>query len=848
MITQRFFPLFILTVLAIGCGRSATPAEIPIGPEDDAALSGTAQYAESGNRYIWGLWRISISADRNTIDIVPDRTGAMHLNAVRLLEETACTKCLEIHKSFTPGLPGEPHYEFDLKHPLPDHDEFTGFDVRGIFITGADYTFPVSGRRIAWGDDFPRIVLPDGYTTLFNPSEFPPSGQPVLSYIPGKYAVGGDLSATLNPFLAFERDKPRRVFDTENTYIRRRTVHLRLPDGPIEFGYAVDVCWQEPYGEVTDPITDFPPDANCLEAYKIVAQLSDVLQADPGSIAHIYVLAYDHQGKNTIDSVTVEAPDLFIGELELSYSMSCGDKCCMFAGEITNELGAGYGQYPVMVRVVDTESDQNLGTVDAWQVCQVRVGKKGWAHTWGAANHDEAMALACDSNGNIYVTGMFSDAVDLDPGPPIEEHDSGYGSDTFLSKFDASGNLQWVRTWGGEYEYDFGGSVGWSVAVDLLGDVYVAGWFKGNVDFDPGSGTDYRGSVSNKDYFLSKFDSSGQYLWVQVWVGPGSTGTSHWPCGVAADDSGAAFVTGAFKGTVDFHPGSGSAIRTAVGGLDVFLSKFSSSGEFMWVRTWGSDEGNDPQVMREVAHDVAVDASGNPYVTGKFYNTIDFDPGSEIDEHTSTGGANVFLSKFDGDGDFQWARTWGGNRGYAVAVSVSGFVFVTGIFYGTVDFDPGSAIDEHVSNHYRDVFLSKFDSDGGFHWARTWGGYEDDQSRAVTTDASSHVFVTGYFHDIVDFDPGPGIDEHSSYCDDHGQQDVFLSKFDDDGSFVWARTWGGPSADCGYGTAADSSGNAYVTGYFYKTVDFDPGPGTDHHCSNGYHDVFLTMFPPDGNW
>jgi hypothetical protein len=101
----------------------------------------------------------------------------------------------------------------------------------------------------------------------------------------------------------------------------------------------------------------------------------------------------------------------------------------------------------------------------------------------------------------------------------------------------------------------------------------------------------------------------------------------------------------------------------------------------------------------------------------------------------------------------------------------------------------------------------------------------------------------------VDFDPGPGEDNHTS--NGSPSWDAFLSKFDPNGNFVWARTWGGSDnwdGDEGYGVAADGSGNAFVTGYFNETVDFDPGPGVDNHTSNGGWDVFLSKFPPDGNW
>ncbi|MCK4719058.1 hypothetical protein KAU08_00290, partial [bacterium] len=116
---------------------------------------------------------------------------------------------------------------------------------------------------------------------------------------------------------------------------------------------------------------------------------------------------------------------------------------------------------------------------------------------------------------------------------------------------------------------------------------------------------------------------------------------------------------------------------------------------------------------------VAADGSGYVYITGYFRSTVDFDPGGG-DPHTSNGGADVFLSKFDSSGNFEWALTWGGSgydRGYGVAVDGSGKVYVTGVFEFKVDFAPtdppcSEAPDEHTSNGWFDIFLTKHLPDG----------------------------------------------------------------------------------------------------------------------------------------
>jgi hypothetical protein len=781
------------------------------------------------NRHIWGLWEINISEDRQVVEIVPARMAQMHLNVVRMIEVTPCSTCLTIENIHTAG-PNELEADLRLQHPFPGLLKYTGFDVRGIFIAQTDFTFPVSGRKIALGDSVPRMLNPDGYTPLFNPTEFPPTTPPALGYIAGKHSTGGDLTATLNPFLAYRKEAPRRMFEAGAS--ETRTVKIHAPSGPIHFGYAVDACWQL-VENVIDPVKDFPPDANCLEAYGVSVDLPSQLDSMPGSQAPVNVEVFDHQGIESISSVTIEAPDLFAGEVALAYSTQTGEESWLFTGTVTNETGMGHGAYPVLARVVDTESDQNLGSIDAWQAGTIGVNR-GWARTWGGSSADYGYGVAVDGTGNAYVTGCFNGTVDFDPAAAgVDNHTSNGLYDVFLSKFDSSGNFLWARTWGG-IEWD----EGLGVAVDSSGSVYVTGVFYYTVDFDPGSGVDNHACNGWYDVFLTKFDSLGNFKWAKTWGG------IYWDIGygVSVDGSGNVYVTGVFYGSVDFDPGPGEDNHTSNGGCDVFLSKLDSSGNFLWARTWGGSSG------QNYGNGVAVDVSGNAYVTGYFYGTVDFDPGPGVDNHTSNGWGDVFLSKFDSSGNFQWAKTWGGidydDFGY-VAVDGSGNAYVTGYFWGTVDFDPAAAgVDNHTSNGAWDIFLSKFDSSGNFLWAKTWGGIDYDYGYGVAVDGSGNVYVTGSFQSTVDFDPDPGVDNHTS----NGGSDVFLSKFDSSGNFKWAKTWGWNSDDYGYDAAVDGSGTAYVTGYFSGTVDFDPGSGVDNHVSNGDADAFLVKFLPDGSW
>jgi hypothetical protein len=264
----------------------------------------------------------------------------------------------------------------------------------------------------------------------------------------------------------------------------------------------------------------------------------------------------------------------------------------------------------------------------------------------------------------------------------------------------------------------------------------------------------------------------------------------------------------------------------------VFLSKFDPGGDLLWARTWNWNEGAQ----------IAVDSSGNIYLSGIFSGPVDFDPGPGVVNHT--GNDSPFLCKVDSDSNFLWVQNLGGvfmGLNTCVAIDQNSDAFVGGTFSNFVDLNPDSTSDIPVSNGKEDIILSKIDSSGNLLWKKTWGGPYHDFCLGVAVDNNGNVYATGYFSGIVDFDPGPSSDEHRS-----SGPGVYLSKFDPSGNYLWARTWGGAGWDKGNGIAFDGRRNIYVTGEFCGRVDFNPGSGEDWHESTSYNDIFLSKFDLNG--
>ncbi|HQW03276.1 MAG TPA: SBBP repeat-containing protein, partial [Saprospiraceae bacterium] len=235
----------------------------------------------------------------------------------------------------------------------------------------------------------------------------------------------------------------------------------------------------------------------------------------------------------------------------------------------------------------------------------------GWAAQLGGTLFDHAYAVMTDDSGHVYTTGSFEGFADLDPGPAFNVFLSAGDADVFVSKLDRDGQMLWAFTFGGNTE-DYGEAL----SIDADGNVYVAGYFNGTADFEPGSGTTNLTSVGDYDAFLCKFDADGNFQWAIRLGGTSADQVSD----MAVDTAGNILLAGQFSGTADFDPGAGNLNLTSAGGNDIFVVKLNDAGELVWASQFGNS-GND------LARGVAIDSDNNILTTGRFASTVDFDPG-----------------------------------------------------------------------------------------------------------------------------------------------------------------------------------------------------------------------------
>ncbi len=390
-----------------------------------------------------------------------------------------------------------------------------------------------------------------------------------------------------------------------------------------------------------------------------------------------------------------------------------------------------------------------------------------------------------------------------------------------------------------EWAKRMGGSVfdnGKCITTDANGNAYTIGQFQGTVDFDPGAGVANLVAVGQADIFIQKLDASGNFLWAKQMGGPNSDfGNS-----IITDAAGNIYTTGSFRETVDFDPGSGTFNLTSAGWDDIFIQKLDSNGNFVWAKQMGG-------AGIDAGYSITLDATGNVYTTGYFENAIDFDPGAGTNILTSAGGWDIFIQKLDADGNFIWAKRTGGidwDNGFSITIDASGNVLTTGNFQYTVDFDPGAGTTNLTAVGSWDIFIQKLDTNGNFLWAKQMGGPSEELSASIATDTNGNVYSTGYFQGTVDFDPGSG----TSFLSSSGGLDTFIQKLDANGNFLWVKQFGSTGFDEGKSISVDANGNVYSTGYFFHTVDFNPGAGVANLTSEGGADIFILKLDTNGDF
>lgn len=390
-------------------------------------------------------------------------------------------------------------------------------------------------------------------------------------------------------------------------------------------------------------------------------------------------------------------------------------------------------------------------------------------------------SVATDTNGNVYVAGYTNGGLDGNTKNGIWEF--------FITKYNNNGNKQYTKQLGVPGTE----TLGYSTTTDPSGNVYVAGYTTGGLDGNTLTGT--------HDFFLTKYDSTGnkQYTKQLGVSGADTRGNS-----VATDANSNVYVAGITSGNLDGN--------TLTGTQDFFVTKYDSNGNKKFTRLLGVT-GADTR-----GRSVITDLNGNFYVAGYTFGGLDGNP------LTGVGSTDLFVTKYDSNGNKQFTRLLGVTGAFTYGQSVttddSGNVYVAGSTFGGLDGNTKTGVWDFFVTKYNSLGIKQFTRQVGVVGSFTIGN-------SVTTDAIGNVYVTGYTNG--------GLDDNTLT----GTNDFFVTKYDSTGVRQFTKQLGVSGADTkGVAAATDANGNVFVAGY--------TNGGLDGNILNGTHDFFVTKYDSSG--
>lgn len=425
-----------------------------------------------------------------------------------------------------------------------------------------------------------------------------------------------------------------------------------------------------------------------------------------------------------------------------------------------------------------------------------------WINTITGPSFDEAFSLALAPSGDLHVTGVFSDSLDV--GGMTVKAIGNY--DIFTGRFNSKGKAVSADAHGG-----FDVDEAYSIVADNKGNYYLGGAF---IDQAIVGGQAIEGIDANSmDMFVAKFDKYGVMQWVQVF---GSAGYDEGAPYLAADSTGNVYVAGGVGGTGQF----GTKTYKAVGKLDAFVAKLNSAGDFQWVVGSGNAE-------NDMAKGVSVSPNGDRvYSVGTFMSRVTFGD-STFDSYV--GKADFFVRAISAAGKPLWAQRlgWSGIDDVIACNTISdGRLLLTGSMNQTMYFGPTKTL--KASGEFgSDVFIARLSKDGDFELLKNYGSFFDEKGLCIFGDSKANMYVGGWFDSTTVL---------GTFADDsRGGNDGFVMRIVSNGTIDWVRTFGGPYDDDVRSVVVDSRNTPYIAGTFDSWALFDD----EKIKGNRFSDVFI---------
>lgn len=412
-----------------------------------------------------------------------------------------------------------------------------------------------------------------------------------------------------------------------------------------------------------------------------------------------------------------------------------------------------------------------------------------WVNYGGGTGHDAASALVKDTSRNYYMTGQISNTAVF--------NDTTITGGLFIAKYDSTGIQQWVRAEANAH------TSGKGICLDHSGNIYVIGWMDSTVMF----GDTLLPLSGEFDVILSKYNSSGELLWVKQFGGSkGDQGVS-----IVCDQHDNLFFAGHFSGTAQFGSFTVQAVNDS---NDIFLAKCDTSGTVQWVQQAGGSRD-------DRANSIFVNESGDIFITGIFELTAAFANLSA----TSNGMEDLFIAKYDSTGTIQWVQSAGGDYhdfGFSICADIAGNSYVSGNFIGNVSFG-----NFYFNGTDKDLFVASYSPSGYCRWAKQITTSGQDIEANISINEEGKIFVGGSFTSVANFN---GLNVSSA-----GDLDIFAARYDSLGNIEAVLQAGGSDDDMCFAVVPAENNTIVVAGFFTGTATF----GNYSFSSNGNTDAVI---------
>ncbi len=447
-----------------------------------------------------------------------------------------------------------------------------------------------------------------------------------------------------------------------------------------------------------------------------------------------------------------------------------------------------------------------------------------FAATAGPENNQGYTKVVADKTGGFTAIGYFENKVYIDDGFTLDSINSRAASrDAFFIYFDSrtvSKDLFAISGNGFESIND--------AAYNSNNELLHTGVFTDSLFLDPATNLPFTKSAGSNDIFLVKYNSNRQFGWGKT---IGSLGYED-VVAIEMTPKDEFYLVGFYSGSLDFDPDTSSDIKTPTNSQEVFISKYDSSGNYLWTKTFG---GRGFANVNDVHY-----ANGYLYMCGQYSDSIDFDPDSIgiAMEYASTD--DVFVLKLDSNANFEWVKTFGGpslDVGQKITTDLQGNVYTAGEFRGRVDFDPGSNSQFVGTSGAEDVFIQRLNANGNFVWVNKYIGYNNERARALLFNPQDQsLLVGGTFNGTAYFSVTPILLRFSN-----GSNDAFIHKLDRQRRLLWFENFGESGTDNIADMCYDAFGNLIAVGDFRDSIKWNGPNGTERFYANGT-DGFIVKY------